>query len=587
MKHALVTLGTMLLLAPRTAANNLQVSSATLIDADPLDGVAFVQFDINWENSWRTSAAPNNWDAAWVFVKFKVGASDPTLSGVNSTGATLTVASTANLRVGMPVHLIAGPGTILPGTVITAVVSANQITVSPAPTAPLTASTIICVRIWEHAYLGNNGTHFAPAGTTLTVGQSVTGPPLPPANVSVGAFIHRSTDGSGTFSAQGVQLLWPHGQQGVNIGTTVDVCVHATEMVRVPTGSYYAGGSGTNALRRGESGTTPYQVTDEVYIPYDAPGSILTLGISYGGPGLYNEFGSGFPKGYEGFYCMKYEITQAEYASYLNKLTRAQQSVSVATNILLGVSNTANQYVMSNTAIMTNRASIRCPASFDPLLPLNFSCDANGNGIGDESDDGQWTSANYINAPNALAYLDWCGLRPMSEMEFEKACRGSAAPGGGDLAWGAGAITLPTSQSAIHTSSENVDNTSNSSYNALAPNAGPFRAGMFAEPGATRLSAGASYYGIMDLSGNVAEYTISAAYLSLVFNRFAHGDGVLNSNGSHNAFPPVDGFTGYAPRGGSWSSIVQDQRVADRRTMSPFNTTRFADRGARGVRRAP
>jgi hypothetical protein len=35
-----------------------------------------VQFNLSWENSWRTSAAPNNRDAAQVFVKYRVGSGD-------------------------------------------------------------------------------------------------------------------------------------------------------------------------------------------------------------------------------------------------------------------------------------------------------------------------------------------------------------------------------------------------------------------------------------------------------------------------------------------------------------------------------
>jgi hypothetical protein len=32
-----------------------------------------VQFKLNWQNSLRTSNAPFNWDATWVFIKYKVG----------------------------------------------------------------------------------------------------------------------------------------------------------------------------------------------------------------------------------------------------------------------------------------------------------------------------------------------------------------------------------------------------------------------------------------------------------------------------------------------------------------------------------
>ena len=51
----------------------LLVSNVYLTGQNTADNYTFVKFDISWENSWRTSAAPNNWDAAWIFVKYRVG----------------------------------------------------------------------------------------------------------------------------------------------------------------------------------------------------------------------------------------------------------------------------------------------------------------------------------------------------------------------------------------------------------------------------------------------------------------------------------------------------------------------------------
>jgi len=568
-------------------SNDLVVSPATLVDSDLSDGLVYVQFDIGWQNSWRVSMAPNNWDAAWVFVKFRAGATDPVLAGASSAGTTVTVPSTALLRAGMPVVLLAGTGTLAPATVITAITSATTITVNFTPFVALSGATLRFDRIWEHAHLGNNATHSAPAGTTITVGCVDAVSAYSAGNPAVGVFIHRSADGNGTFSAPGCQLQWLHGAQGIAIGTALEVCVHAVEMVLVPTGSYYVGGAGIWAFRNGSSGTTPRQITSENHLPY---ADVFTVTLSYSGGGLGNDFGSAFPKGYEGFYCMKYELSQGEYVAYLNKLTRRQQALMVATNVLPGVTSVTNRYVMSGSATLVNRSVIRCPATIDATGPITFGCDADGDGIADEADDGAWVAANYVNAPNALAYLDWCGLRPMSEMEFEKACRGPGLPVANDVPTGGNtsSVIAPISQTGLNTAAENVDAASNGSYGSASLNAGPFRCGVFAEAGATRASAGASYYGIMDLGGNVAEYTISAGYLSLIYQRRFHGNGMITFLGTHDGLSwPVDGFTGYAPRGGSWSSIVQDQRVSDRRLMFPFNVTRFADRGVRGVRRAP
>ena len=51
-------------LAAMLKANNIAVSNGNLIGQNATSHYTMVQFDISWENSWRTSSAPNNWDAA-------------------------------------------------------------------------------------------------------------------------------------------------------------------------------------------------------------------------------------------------------------------------------------------------------------------------------------------------------------------------------------------------------------------------------------------------------------------------------------------------------------------------------------------
>src|SRR5258705_11700192 len=48
-------------------ANNMQVTDLTYSQAN-----STVTITLSWDHSWRnTSAVPNNWDAAWVFVKWR------------------------------------------------------------------------------------------------------------------------------------------------------------------------------------------------------------------------------------------------------------------------------------------------------------------------------------------------------------------------------------------------------------------------------------------------------------------------------------------------------------------------------------
>ena len=55
-------------------ANNMQITNVTLSPGGA--GYAFVDVDVSWSNSWRaewtqSSTTWTNWDAAWVFVKFR------------------------------------------------------------------------------------------------------------------------------------------------------------------------------------------------------------------------------------------------------------------------------------------------------------------------------------------------------------------------------------------------------------------------------------------------------------------------------------------------------------------------------------
>src|SRR5688572_24329647 len=60
-------------LAQQAFSNNIQVSNVRLTAQNTTDDFTMVEFDISWENSWRYVNGPANWDAAWIFVKYKIG----------------------------------------------------------------------------------------------------------------------------------------------------------------------------------------------------------------------------------------------------------------------------------------------------------------------------------------------------------------------------------------------------------------------------------------------------------------------------------------------------------------------------------
>ncbi|MFZ1558435.1 MAG: hypothetical protein WAT37_00850, partial [Saprospiraceae bacterium] len=52
-------------------ANNITISNVSIMGQNNSQKFKLVQFDITWDNSWRVDYGPNNWDAAWVFVKYR------------------------------------------------------------------------------------------------------------------------------------------------------------------------------------------------------------------------------------------------------------------------------------------------------------------------------------------------------------------------------------------------------------------------------------------------------------------------------------------------------------------------------------
>ena len=83
----MLTLLFVLLLAFATNANNITVTNATCTGQNAGSDYTSVRFNLTWDNSWRMSAGPANWDAAWVFVKYKVQGGNWAHATLSTTGA--------------------------------------------------------------------------------------------------------------------------------------------------------------------------------------------------------------------------------------------------------------------------------------------------------------------------------------------------------------------------------------------------------------------------------------------------------------------------------------------------------------------
>lgn len=81
-------------------ANNIQVTNVTLQSINTGAHTALVQFDVSWENSWRVTTGPANYDAAWVFVKYHTGDLLWKTATLDVSDAVHSVPSAATLDVG-------------------------------------------------------------------------------------------------------------------------------------------------------------------------------------------------------------------------------------------------------------------------------------------------------------------------------------------------------------------------------------------------------------------------------------------------------------------------------------------------------
>jgi formylglycine-generating enzyme required for sulfatase activity len=496
-------------------ANNIQIANVSLTGQNTTSDFTQVQFDINWQNSWRISTGPSNWDAAWVFVKYRVGT---------------------------------GP--------------------------------------WLHAFLNDAG-HVTGTGTaaTITPGLMNTANAFnSTTNPAMGVFVHRSGVGAGAFTQTGLQLRWNYGANGIADGDAVDIKVFAVEMVFVPQGAFQVGDGSVTSVQgqfRNGSTNTPLSISSE---------NALTLGGTTNG-NLANNNASGmataddfnntttqtlpaaFPKGFNAFYCMKYEISQQQWIDFFNVLSSAQQA---ARDITGGTYNSTGK----GSDAVTNRNNISW-TSGDATL--------NGGTFGN-------VACNFLSWMDGAAFADWAALRPMTELEFEKACRGGLTPVANEFAWGTTNITGAT---GISNSGANNEVASNAAANAVFNNnasvQGPLRVGSFATGTSTREQAGASYYGIMDLSGNLWERAVSVGNATgRNFTAPIHGNGLLTTDGfcDISTWPgfvtdKVTGATGAGFRGGVWGSTSVFLRTSDRHNASHFGSVRYHDYGFRAVRSVP
>lgn len=416
---------------------------------------------------------------------------------------------------------------------------------------------------------------------------------------ATGAFLEPSSTGFvGDINTQNVQLTINYSScGGATISDTDQIyaSVFGVEMVFIPQGSFYAGdyGTSTAALNLGDSVSSPWNVTSENTLPVSN-----TVGQpEYTSAGNSGEYGSGssftipaaFSKGYNAFYVMKYGINEGQWVQFINS---SPQTVRFAHDL-------SDQNHKNGQSVMY-RNTVACTGAGTSAANSNIVCTTQRAA----------RAVSYLSWMDVAAFLAWDALRPMTELEFEKIARGPLLPNAGEYVWGnqtidAATTISGTTEDGTETITAPADANANyggatftggDSSQGVGYNQGPLRGGIFAGgSGATRTSSGASYYGVMDLSGNLKDRVVTIGNASGLLFAGSEGNGVLTTagNAANTDWPGidqttpangVDTATGSGFRGGSWADATTYLRISDRSEAARTDTAALNTYGGRGVR---
>ena len=482
--------GVFAILSFSVSANNIRITGTVQVTQGTGDTLV-LSFPLRWDNSWRDSF---NWDAAWIFLKYKSGTGDWNHVNLCSGGHKFINGS------GQPVSFGSMPGNT----------GSNTVGLFVYRNTPEVGNTpeIICQIKCLKSSLGN-----------LTPKQF--------------------NEYQGFIMAQALEMVYvPYGVYALGDGQS---------------GNRFAGGSDggyvwmdNEGLLNGSSPVKVYPVTNGML------GSVLTIAANY-------------PKGYKGFYVMKYEVSQEQYVSFLNTLTYEQQWERIPDLASLR----DKSFVFGSGAIPANRNGIVLNViSLKRSKSVIFANDLNNNAVYSEDGDGRTIACNYLSPSDMIAYCNWAGLRPMSELEYEKMSRPlyPEEPVKGSYAWNT--TFLNNGLSGVSnggTRKELAQGGGNVNSGGGGWKQGPVRSGIFATGSSTQESAGASFWGVMELSGNLRE---------MCYNVNGNGafDGTVLGDGTYNAgkWSVTPGYIGV--RGGSFAGADTLLQTSDRTEANYFST---------------
>ena len=515
----------------------------------------FIEFGVRWENSWRVfhpQTGLTKWDAAWVFVKW----------------------------------------------------------------APMTS---VRKGPWRHVYVDTNRNNHQILASSdparLDVGTTN--------GRGMGVFVYRTDIGTGPFSVDTMRLRWNYSGLGITDLDSIDFRIFGVEMVYVPEGPFMMGDGAPRAASFSVNATYPAlwnpttgantnNLIDGPYLgPYDGTqrnNRRIDESTTYRGTSIP----AAFPRGLKAIYVMKHPITQRAYVDFLNTLETGQQAARTWISPFTSVQPTAPLAVGPNAVSGVNSA-----ATYRNFIRLRRAAQIVG--LGDTipalyghsrqpgvtnwrfAENGGYIACNFLNIWDGLAYADWAGLRPMTEMEFEKICRGPGEPILGALAWGQrGSSNVAQGVDHEFTGLEQFfSGNFQPLFGELSPDGRRYyvvRVGSFAHANSGRYEAGAAYYGALHMSDNVWERVISLDG-GLGFTG-EHGDGVLTASGEANTpnWPTLPlstnpikfGSRGYEISNRTWVNPVAPNYLGAPEYLGARTTgATYANYGFRAVRTAP
>ncbi len=493
MRRHLLILLLILYTTPMVLGNNVRISNVEVVRIDRTAKIMYIKFDLSGENAWRVRGGAANWDANWIFIKYRIGAGN-----------------------------------------------------------------------WAHATLSTNKAEYLfPAEITID-----------PADDAKGAFIYLANSDAGFISSynyQNIVFAWDYGADNFDdTSTDLEVKVFAIEMVYIPQGDFYLGdGSSTGTFHNSSNNpvfisTNPVTVycnnTDYDDAQLESDGVLIDgdNGIDTDNDLIIDN--TGFPTGYKAFYCMKYEISQQQYVDFLNTLSQTEADAR---------GNLTN----------ADRNHITASSNYPNI-----------------STSSPYVAVNWLDWYDLGAFLDWAALRPMTETEYEKASRGTANPVAGEFPWGNSNLASNTylleNVDAVNEAITNPStkagnlNISNTSPNGSLK--GPMRCGIFATNNTTNSKefAGSSFYGVMEMAGNLWEMTVTLGNTDGRAFAGSHGDGQLVNNRADNPdWPDASGASlGMGFRGGSYRDNPSE--TSNRRFAAYGYYDRDNNQGGRGVRTA-